>query len=235
MGLLGCLLSVSLILPGCNILPGAKDTLVKVRPLQMDDLVKGDIDMVAQIQINYTLEYLERLMGKLYRRNPQEWRKSGHLDVGSAVGRVFGPKRMESFPELKGRRSIDSMRLAFDQGFEGDRVLALMEGLRGMILDSYNGKREFYLLDKLDPQKLYYAARNIEIAVWRLSNSRDREGALFLVSNETTGPVRNLSFERLFGKLIVLQDGMARVVAGTTNRQIKNMIQSVASVVFFPI
>ena len=57
------------------------------------------------------------------------------------------------------------MRLAFEESYEGDRVLALIEGLRGMVLDAYNGQQEFYLLDELDPQKLYNAARNIEIAV----------------------------------------------------------------------
>jgi hypothetical protein len=126
------------------------------------------------------------------------------------------------------------MRLAFDETYRGDRVLALMEGLRGMLLDSYNGKREFYLLDELDPQKLHNAARNVEIAVWKLSNDRGGDDRLYLLSNEM-GAVNNLSFERLFGKIIALQDSMARIVADATNRRIKNVIQSAASAVFIGI
>jgi hypothetical protein len=127
------------------------------------------------------------------------------------------------------------MRLAFDENYHGDRVLALMEGLRGMLLDSYNGKREFFLMDELDPQKLYNAARNIEIAAWKLNNDRNAEGELFLIANELAGPVQNLSFERLLGKMIAVQDSTARFVAQSTNRKIKNVIQSIASMVFIPI
>ena len=45
-----------------------------------------------------------------------------------------------------------------------------------MIIAAHNGKQSFYFMDELDPQKLYHAARNIEIAAWRLSNSRDEAG-----------------------------------------------------------
>jgi len=41
--------------------------------------------------------------------------------------------------------------------------------------------------------------------------------------------------ERLVGKLVALQDHFAQIVADTSNRRSKNVIQSVASAVFFPI
>ncbi len=208
---------------------------VKVRPFEVKQLGKSDVDIVIEIQIGYAMEHLKLLMEKLYRRNPREWRKGGHESLEYAVGAVFGDHRAVWFPELKGKRSIDAMYLAFDEKYEGDRVLALVEGLRGMIMDSYNGKQEIYLLDELDPQKIYYSARNIEITVWKLSNDRDSAGNLFLISNETGGEVTNLSFERIFGKLISLQDSSARIVAEGTNRRIKNVIQSVATAIFFPI
>lgn len=208
---------------------------VKVRPFEVKQLGKSDVDIVIEIQIGYAMEHLKLLMEKLYRRNPREWRKGDHESMEYAVGAVFGDHRAVWFPELKGKRSIDAMYLAFDEKFQGDRVLALVEGLRGMIMDSYNGKQEIYLLDELDPQKIYYSARNVEIAVWKLSNDRDSAGNLFLISNETNGEVNNLSFERIFGKLISLQDSSARIVAEGTNRRIKNVIQSVATAIFFPI
>ncbi len=228
---------LSLSLAACQAMQqhNAQHEPVKVRPFEVKQLGKSDVDIVIEIQIGYAMEHLKLLMEKLYRRNPNEWRKGGHESLEYAVGTVFGDHRAVWFPELKGKRSIDAMYLAFDEKFEGDRVLALIEGLRGMIMDSYNGKQEIYLLDELEPQKIYYSARNIEITVWKLSNDRDSAGNLFLVSNETGGEINNLSFERIFGKLISLQDSSARIVAEGTNRRIKNVIQSVATAIFFPI
>lgn len=228
---------LSLSLAACQAMQqhNAQHEPVKVRPFEVKQLGKSDVDIVIEIQIGYAMEHLKLLMEKLYRRNPNEWRKGGHESLEYAVGAVFGDHRAVWFPELKGKRSIDAMYLAFDEKFEGDRVLALIEGLRGMIMDSYNGKQEIYLLDELEPQKIYYSARNIEITVWKLSNDRDSTGNLFLVSNETGGEINNLSFERIFGKLISLQDSSARIVAEGTNRRIKNVIQSVATAIFFPI
>jgi len=227
-------LALVLSLAGCNLATNS-DSPVKSRSFKLDDLAKSDVDLVLEMQLNYSLEYLENLMEKLYKRNPQELRKGGWRNRKGAIQRVFGPGRARSFPALRGKRSVDAMRLAFGIDYHGDRVLALMEGLRGMLLDSYSGKRELFLLDELDPQKLYNAARNIEITAWKLNNDRNEEGRLFLISNEISGPVPNLSFERLFGKMIAVQDSTARFVAETTNRRIKNVIQSIASAVFLPI
>jgi len=226
----GLLLSLA----GCNLATNS-DPPVKARSFSLDDLAKSDVDMVLETQLSYSLEYLENLMEKLYKRNPKELRKGGWRNRKGAMQRVFGPGRAKSFPGLRGKRSVDAMRLAFDENYYGDRVLALIEGLRGMLLDSYNGKRELFLLDELNPQKLYNAARNIETTAWKLNNDRKPDGQLFLISNETRGAIQNLSFERLFGKMIAVQDSTARFVAETTNRRIKNVIQSIASAVFIPI
>jgi hypothetical protein len=104
-----------------------------------------------------------------------------------------------------------------------------------MIVQSYGDKTEIYLTDTLDPQKLYNAARNIEIAAWKLANARDANGQLLLLSNEAAGDVQNLSFEREIGKLIAYQDVMARVSAQRTNRTIRRSVQFIATAVFLPI
>lgn len=225
---------LAMVLAGCNTFQ-QQSTEAKSRPFRFSQLGKSDMDQILEIQIDSSMEYLKLLMEKLYRRNPREWRKAGQPDLESAVARVFGPRRAVRFPELGSHRSVESMRLAFEDDYRGDRVLALIEGMRGMLLDAFNGKREFFLLDELDPQKIYYCARNIEIVAWKLNHDRDREGRLFLLSNEANGEVLNLSFERLFGKLIALQDSSARIVAEASNRRIKFVIQSVAQVIFFPI
>lgn len=233
----GCrwmLVILPLLLIGCGSAPD-RNSPIKTRQFQMDDIAKSDVDMVAEIQIRFSMEHLRELMEKLYRRNPREWRKGGAASLDQAVDRVFGIGRTDRFPELQQKRGTDAVMLTFDEDYRGDRVLAFVEGLRGMILAAHNGKQSFYLTDELDPQKLYNAARNIEIATWKLGHTRDSEGRLFLVSNQMVGPVINLSYERLFGKLIALQDGMARIVAQSSNRRIKTIIQSVASAVFMPI
>ncbi|MET0100932.1 MAG: hypothetical protein ABW078_04305 [Sedimenticola sp.] len=224
----------ALLVTACFSVPSEKSP-VKTRDFQVQDLAKSDVDLVAEAQQRFTLELLQTLMEKLYKRNPREWRKSGAVSLEAAVDRVFGPARTGIYPELDGKRSVAAVRLAFDPAYGGDRVLALVEGLRSMVIASYNGKRQIFITDDLDPQKLYNAARNIEIAAWKLNTNRDAKGRLFLVANETAGPVKNLSFERLFGKMIALQDSAARIVAEKSNRRIKNVIQSVASAVFLPI
>lgn len=103
-----------------------------------------------------------------------------------------------------------------------------------MLLDAYGGDEKFYLHDALDPQQIYYLARNFEVAFWKLRHDRDAAGQPLLLSNELRG-AGDLSFERLAGKLIALQDLMAQVIADSTNRQLKNVIQGVASAVFFPL
>lgn len=228
------IITLAILLGGCT-LPTHNSSNISDRQFNIRDLAKSDVDLVLEMQLNYSLEYLRELMVKLYKRNPKELRKGGWSSRERAVNSVFGRGRAANFPALQGKRSVDAMRLAFDENYSGDRVLALMEGLRGMLLDSYNGKREFFLLDELDPQKLYNAARNIEIAAWKLNRDRNEQGELFLIANELSGPVQNLSFERLLGKVIAVQDSTARFVAQSTNRRIKNVIQSIASAVFIPI
>jgi hypothetical protein len=104
-----------------------------------------------------------------------------------------------------------------------------------MIQRAFNDKVEFFLLDDLDPQRLYNAARNVEIAVWKLSNAQTPGGELYLLSNELSGPVRNLSFEREFGKVIASLDVLSKIAADKENRTVVKAIQSLATAVFLPI
>jgi hypothetical protein len=122
--------------------------------------------------------------------------------------------------------------LALKPEYGGDRVFAFGVGLASMVFLAYNGKTEFYLPESLDPQKLYNSARNIEIAAWKLANARDSRGQPLLLSNDMAGDVRNLSFEREFGKMIAYQDVMAQIAAQRTNRIIRRVVQTLATAVF---
>ena len=110
-----------------------------------------------------------------------------------------------------------------------------MAGLGGMIQTAFQDKTEFFVLDDLDPQSLYNAARNVEIAVWKLSNGRNPQGEPYLLSNEGAGPVPNLSFEREFGKVIGSLDILSKIAADKTDRTVVRVIQSLATAVFLPI
>jgi len=206
-----------------------------VSEFKLSNFAKSEIDRIAEIHQQETLGHLRVLMEKLYRRNPREWKKAGNLSLDSAVARVFDVQHDWSFPELNGKRGIDSLYLTFQENYQNDRVLAFISGLATMVLASYNDKTDLFILDDLDPQKLYNSARNVEIAVWKLGNTRDSKGELFLLSNDADGPVRNLSFEREFGKMIAEQDIMARIVAERNNRSIVRVVQSLATAVFLPI
>ena len=175
-------------------------------------------------------------MSKLYKRNPRELKKSPYKIADENIVRLFDLKHTWDFPELEGTHDIESIRLVFNDEYEGDRVFAFVSGLMSMIMKSYNYKSKFYIIDSVDPQKLYNCARNIEIAMWKLSNDYDSTGKLFLISNSLSDDkIRNLSYERLFGKLIATQDNMAIILANKKQRGIKKIIQNMATAVFLPI
>jgi hypothetical protein len=196
---------------------------------------KTDIDRVVEAHQSEIFSNLRVLAEKLYRRNPSELRKSGQPSLEAGIARIFEGPHGWVFPELEGRRGTQAIELAFREDYQGDRVLALVAGLGGMLQTAFQDKTEFFVLDDLDPQDLYNAARNVEIAVWRLSNKRTAQGELFLVSNEGAGPVPNLSFEREFGKIIATLDVLSKIITGKGNRTVVKIVQNLATAFFLPI
>ncbi len=197
--------------------------------------VKSDIDRVAEAHQREVFHNLTLLAEKLYRRNPRELKKSGAATVDAGLARIFESHHEWRFAELKGQRGPAAIYLAFRDDYAGDRVLAFIAGLGSMMQVAFNDKTEFFLLDELDPQRLYNAARNVEIAVWKLSAARMSNGDLYLLSNETAASVRNLSFEREFGKIIGSLDVLSKIIADKDNRTIVKVIQSLATAVFLPV
>jgi len=228
------LLAALMIAGGCGH-DSEKEEGPKKKSFSVKSLGKSDIDGVLDIHVQEIRSYLRLLMQKLYKRNPRELEKSRYPDADKNIARLFDEQHDWKFEELENRKSIDAIQLAFDQTYEGDRVFALMAGLTSMIMAAYGNKTDFYMLDKVDPQKLYNSARNIEIAVWKLEHDVDIGGQLYLYSNSLPGEESNLSYERLFGKIIATQDNIAIIVSGSTNRVIKKVIQELATAVFLPI
>ena len=181
-----------------------------------------------------TVDLLKQLTEKLYKKNPAEINKQPGQTIETRIEQIFACPVLRSLDELDNKSGTDAILLGFEPDFKGDRVFAIMFGLYSMIHTSYNGKCELFMLDYLDQQNLYNSARNIEILVWRLKTRKKPDGSPFLLTNAINGDIQNLSYERIFGKLIVLQDTMALVVSKRTGRFIKEAVH-MAGMAFLPI
>lgn len=204
-------------------------------------LAKTDIDRIADLHRREAFASLKRLAEKFYRRNPREWKKGGHASFEDALARLTDPARAGLSPEPGGRRGTTLILAGLRDDYPHDRVAAFVGGLTGMLFDAFDGKAEFFVLDDLDAQKLYNAARNVEIAAWKLANARRTQpeadlpaGAPLLLSNEMT-PVQNLSFEREFGRLIGSLEILSQIAADKDNRTVVKVVHNLATAVFLPI
>jgi hypothetical protein len=199
------------------------------------NLAKSDIDFIADAHLREVNRLMQNLMVKLYKRNPRELAKGSGVSAEQRQQQLFASPGRLIFAELDNRQGTEALELAFDPKFSGDRVFAVMVGMAGMVRSSYNWQEEQFLFDSLDPQLLFNCARNLEILAWRLSNRRDAGGELLLLTNSRPGEEENLSFERLYGKMIAVQDMLAFIVAGKVDRGLSRVAQgALSSAVFLP-
>jgi hypothetical protein len=198
-------------------------------------LGKGDIDFVSDSHRKETERLLYELMEKLYRRNPKELGKQQNATVDAQIARLKVAGKEDSPLLIDGIEGIDVLQLAFDKNYVGDRVFVLVGGLMSMMHKSYGYHVEFYIFDKLDQQKLYNSARNIEIFSWRLRTDKNDRNELLLLSTHIDGENTNLSFERLVSKLISIQDMMALIASDGDRRTVNGVTHGVAKMIFLPI
>ena len=233
-----------LILAACANTPiNAKSgkTPEKTIPVQGDrstinQLAKSDFDRMADVEIHENTESLRLLMLKLYKRNPHELQKSTSDVAEKMVNWVFNGETQHhyKFEAMNNAQDTEAIFLAFNPEYTGDRVLPFIVGHHTMLLKAHDGRTDFYFTDTIDPQHIYNAARNFEIAAWKISNARDEQGTLFLLSNEISATERNLSFEREFGKIIGRTDLFAVALAEKSQRFISRVMQNLATAVFLP-
>ena len=198
-------------------------------------LGKTDFDRMADHEIRENIQSLRSLMIKLYKRNPSELKKSTSEDAEKMVNWVFNGNHNWNFEAINNIQGNDAIYLAFNEDYKGDRVLPFIVGMYTMLIKAHGGKKEFYLFDSIDPQLLYNASRNVEIAAWKLSNTKDAFGRLFLVANEINEKENNLSFEREFGKIIGRTDFIAFTLSEKMERSITRVIQNLATGILIPI
>lgn len=229
----GLVVAAVVALAGCST-PGTAPNAKRERGFDPRQLIKTDINRVAETHQQHIFASLRRLADKLYKRNPREWRKTGAPSAEAAISRIFDEQHRWRFESLGNRRDLDALHVALHPEFRGDRVQALIVGLGSMVQSAFGDREVFYLLDDLEPQHLYNAARNVEIAAWKLATARDEQGQLLLLSNEL-GESSNLSFEREFGRIVGLLDVLSDVVEEETERTVTRVVQNLTTAVFLPV
>lgn len=119
-GLLVVLLT--LLLGGCDALPGKPRT----QP-QVGKLFQTQVDRLATLAMRSNLESFDRLAGKLYLRNPKQWRKTGLADADAARQAVMTAIDLRRPPPaLGGRQDIAALDYALGADFRGDLVGAFI-------------------------------------------------------------------------------------------------------------
>ena len=228
------LLVLTLILSGCLGSTMERKDSTQYDKGSFNQLGKLDQDRMADYEIRENIESLKIPMLKLYKRNPNQLKKTTSDNAEQAVNWFFNGSHKWDFKQINNATDFKAVYQAFDTEFDGDRVLSLMTGLYTMLVKAHGDKTEFFITDSIDPQNLYNMARNIEISVWMLSTKKDEQGALLLLSNEMGGEIDNLSFEREFGKIIGRLDYFSYTLSEKTQRAITRMIQNITTGILLP-
>lgn len=216
--------------------PDGKTVPERAERNSANQFMKTDFDRMADLELAENMQSLKTLMLKLYKRNPRELAKSTSDKAEKMVEWVFEGESQHrwQFKEIDYKTGTGALYLTFDESYQGDRVLPFIVGLSTMFQKVHGGKKSFFLTDSLDPQQVYNAARNVEIAAWKLSSNRKANGELFLIANEINIHESNLSFEREFGKIIGRTDLYAFLLEEKSQRFISRMVQSIATATFIP-
>ncbi|WP_395824441.1 hypothetical protein [Collimonas sp.] len=204
-------ISLCMMLGACSFLAPtpAPHGQVKGASANGSELAQSDVNRIATLAMRDNLDSLYRLLDKLYRRNPGEWKKSA-VSREAALQRVReAVETRQPWPELQGKHDAQALSLTLDPNLSGDRAAAFIYGAADMIIVAHGGKTSFYLIDGLNAQYLYNAARNMEIAAWILGSRKNAVGQPLLLSNDISESEHNISFEREFGKIIARIDLLA--------------------------
>ncbi|WP_372825193.1 hypothetical protein [Polaromonas sp.] len=227
--------ALALLLSGCSTMDPAAVHRgeTRVAPLTSSELAQSDVNRMATLAMRDNLDSLYRLIDKLYRRNPAEWRKTSSVNREAAIERVRSAIDSRTpWPELQGKRDIAALSLALSPEFKGDRVAAFIYASADMLIVAHDGKTTFYLVDGLDAQHIHNAARNVESAVWLLATRRNSAGQPLLLADEISERERNLSFEREFGKMVGRLDLLSEVLTEKYRRAVISYVQNLAGASF---
>ena len=218
-------LGLAALLTGCASDAPTTRGEVKGQDFSANELLQSEGNRTAKNAMLANQRSLLLLADKLYRRNPAEWRKNAATREAALAEVEKAMAADTPWPPLAGKRDVAALTLALSPDFAGDRVAAFIVACADTIVTAHGGKREFYYLDGVDPQHLYNAARNMEIALWVLNTRRNAQGQPLLLANEIGPDTRNLSFEREFGKIIGRLDLLATYTTERYRRAVIGYVQ----------
>lgn len=211
---------VVLALAGCSN-PPAPHGEVHGENFSSGELWQSDSNRMATLAMRDNLASLWLLADKLYQRNPSEWKKSAASRAAALQAVQSAVLQRQDWADLQGKRDVAALSLALQPQFAGDRVAAFIYAAADTLITAHGNKVRFTLVDGLDPQRIFNAARNLEIANWILNSRRKPDGTLLLLSNQIGEGSQNLSFEREMGKIIGRLDLLASF---TTERYRRSVI-----------
>jgi len=230
---LGCALALA----GCAAGPpqaGARGP--RTEDMSADQFAQTDFNRTVTLAMRDNLASLDDLLGKLYRRNPREWRKGGAASLDEAVAAVRRAIDTRRPPAgLGGLHDIQILAVSMDPAYGGDRVAAFIYGLADTIIAAHGDKTRFYVSDMLDGQRVFNAARNVEAAAWLLATRRGPDARALLLANEMSDGAVNLSFERQFGAIIGRLDLIANLLGENSRRVGINYAQGLLFFTFLPV
>ena len=222
-------------LVGCSQRQG-HDVLNQLGNGQPSELFQTSVDRLATLAMRDNLDSLYLLMNKLYQRNPNQWRRSGFVDMATAEQQIRQAiEQRQALVQLGGRRDLAALSFALSPEFRGDRVGAFIYAIGSMIVTAHGGRTAFYVTDTIDPLFVNNAARNIEKATWMLSQRQNAQGDLLLFSNEISEAGSNLSFAVEFGKVVARLDLLAQLLDERYRRIGLNYAQSLLLMNFLPV
>ncbi|AWA42489.1 hypothetical protein DBV33_18195 [Pseudomonas fluorescens] len=231
--LLACL--STLLLGGCSHQDG-NNFISQMREGRPQEFLQTSVDRMATLAMRDNLDSLYRLMGKLYLRNPDELRKSGFLDIRTAVKQVrLAIEQQQPLPTLGGKKDLAALSYAMSPEFLGDRVGAFIYAIGSMLVTAHGNRTEFYMTDAINPTFVNNAARNIEKATWILAQRQNKEGQPLLFSNEISEEGSNLSFATEFGKVVARLDLLTQMLDERYRRIGLNYAQSLLFLNFLPV
>jgi hypothetical protein len=232
--MMAALLAFSLM--GCTGQMSHSDIMSKNDSAQPGEFFQTNVDRMATLAMRDNLSSLYRLMDKLYRRNPAEWRKTGQPTIEAAEKVIqTAIEQSRDLPSLNGLRDVQALSYALSPEFRGDRVGAFIYAIGTMLITAHGGRMEFYITDTISAEFINNAARNIEKATWMLGHRKDAEGKRLLLANQLSKDGRNLSFAVEFGKIVARLDLISEVLDERYRRLGVSYAQSLLFMNFLPV
>lgn len=184
----------------------------RAEPYGNQEWLQSGTNRIANLSLRDNLQSVRRVQTTLYRRNPREWRKAA-ASMEEATQRTWDAVMQGTpLPELRGATGIDAIRLAFEtgpQGYQGDRVAALVVGWASMLKQANGNTWDQTMIDGVDAENSYRTARNFEISLWLISSKAGPDGQPLLLATEISDRGRNLVADRELSKVVARLDLLA--------------------------